>query len=133
MKIIAKQKKIIVTIDGNDGTGKTSTIHYLKEIFPNIQFLDRGLPSKMTENDQLIDDGRLHIILIAPVSVCQYRLQKRGADLNEKYHNKQDLTFYHKRFCSLHKRIKNIFYINSNQDIFNVVSQIQKIINKFYL
>ena len=51
-------KKIVV--DGNDGTGKTCTINRLKELFPGIEFEDRGIFSKATLNDDIFEEYANH-------------------------------------------------------------------------
>lgn len=118
-----------ITIDGNDGCGKTTVIKILSVIYPATTFLDRGLPSKMTLDDGLKDDGSFNIILECPVEECQKRLARRNADLNEYYHTYEGLSYFEKQFRKLQHRIKNVFYVDSSQSVMTTVQRITEIID----
>lgn len=49
-----------IVVDGNDGAGKTVTINKLKELFPGIEFEDRGIFSKATLNDKIFEEWDTH-------------------------------------------------------------------------
>jgi deoxyadenosine/deoxycytidine kinase len=113
-----------IVIDGNDGTGKTTRLEKMKEIFPNIEFRDRGVFSEMTLVDMLFtqfekydyasyeaykkkeefcktireDKDTLYIICRASAEVCQERIKMRGDSIEDEYHTMEDLVKYGKRF-----------------------------------
>lgn len=116
-----------IVIDGNDGTGKTTRLEKMKEIFPGIEFRDRGIFSEMTLVDMLFtrfekyniesydayekkeefrktireDTDTLYIICRASAEVCQERIKMRGDSIEEEYHTMEDLVKYGKRFDAL--------------------------------
>lgn len=126
-----------IEVDGNDGTGKTTRIEYLKKIFPDIPILDRGEFSKATLNEDIFADSknwkciiesrnfyntikysdRLYIIMDADPEVCQQRIIARGDRIDVPYHNMDDLIKYHDRFLhlvDLCKDLPNVIVINTN-------------------
>ena len=121
---------MIVCIDGNDGTGKSTLIRRLREIFPELVFQDRGLPSAMTDGGTT-DPADLYIILDATISTCQKRLRQAGKSLEEKYHNEQDLSYYQKQFIQVANQIKAVI-INAEKPIDNVVFEVVNIIKEKY-
>lgn len=97
---------MIIVVDGNDGTGKSTLVARLREQGYDVR--DRGVPTKMTDNPELKPNpGEFYIILDAPIAVCRERLQKAGRDLNEKYHTVEDLTYYRRRFLVIAQQLKN--------------------------
>lgn len=40
-----------IEIDGNDGTGKTTRVKFLKKMYPEYEILDRGLLSQWVMED----------------------------------------------------------------------------------
>ncbi len=40
-----------IEIDGNDGTGKTTRVKFLKKMYPGCEILDRGLLSQWVMED----------------------------------------------------------------------------------
>jgi len=40
-----------IEIDGNDGTGKTTRVKFLKKMYPGYEVLDRGLLSQWVMED----------------------------------------------------------------------------------
>lgn len=52
-------KKIVV--DGNDGAGKTYTIDKMKELFPGIEFEDRGIFSEDTLNEKIFEEWKARL------------------------------------------------------------------------
>jgi len=121
---------MIVCIDGNDGTGKTTLIRILKQIFPEIVFQDRGLPSAMTDSCTT-DPADLYIILDASISTCQNRLRQAGKSLEEKYHNEQDLMLYRGKFIEVANHIQSVI-IDAEQPIDNVVLEAVNIIKETF-
>lgn len=119
---------MIVCIDGNDGTGKSSLIKKLREIFPEVVFQDRGLPSAMTDGGTT-DEADLYIILDATISTCQKRLVQASKSLEEKYHNEQDLTYYREKFMQVANQI-NAVIINAESPIDKVCSEVVNIIKE---
>ncbi len=120
---------MIVCIDGNDGTGKTTLIKKLQQIFPpEIVFQDRGLPSAMTDSCTT-ETADLYIILDATVSTCQNRLKQAGKSLEEKYHNEQDLRFYREKFLEVANQLQAII-INVEQPIDKVIVAVVNIIKE---
>lgn len=106
-------RKII--FDGNDGSGKTTRLNAIKNLFPNIEYKDRGIFSKMTLVDELFenesshlrndfyniiknDTDTLYIICRANPEVCQERIKLRGDSIDEEFHTMADLTKYNYRF-----------------------------------
>lgn len=88
---------MIIVVDGNDGTGKSTLVERLRKDGYCVQ--DRGIPTKLTDDPSVKPNSdEFYIILDAPVEVCRERLKTAGRDLNEKYHTIKDLTYYRKRF-----------------------------------
>ena len=118
-------KRII--FDGNDGTGKTTRLVQLKKLFPNIEYKDRGIFSKMTLVDELFsenekreelsrkfydniqqDSTTLYVICKASSEVCQKRILERGDSIDEEFHTLADLNKYNSRFDSLVDIVKDL-------------------------
>ena len=118
-------KKII--FDGNDGTGKTTRLVQLKKLFPNIEYKDRGIFSKMTLVDELFSENEereelsqkfyddiqqdtttLYVICKASSEVCQKRILERGDSIDEEFHTLADLDKYNSRFDSLVDIVKDL-------------------------
>ena len=134
-----------IVIDGNDGTGKSFRIEYLKKIFPDIIFNDRGIFSEYTLNDNIFnsidsttsiqlkkyeetkffelierDNTTLYIICDCSIEKCQERILNRGDSLDEEYHTKEDLNKYKERFLYLYNLVKglsNVMLINTENNI----------------
>jgi thymidylate kinase len=91
---------MIIILDGNDGVGKSTLFAALKS--RGYDVIDRGLPTKMTDNPALRPGpehaGEVYCILDVPVEVSRHRLAAAGKDLNEKYHTIEDLTHYRRRY-----------------------------------
>lgn len=134
---------MIIEIDGNDGVGKTTYIKRLQEIFPNDIFLDRGLFSKATLNqefdknnpnyDEILKDFNnnvCYILLDSYVEQCQERILMRGDKLDVPYHNMEDLVKFQRRFkilaTSNNKRKIPIYmtYLDFNENISRIVNYI---------
>lgn len=124
----------VICIDGNDGVGKTTLIEKLKIIFPNHEFLDRGLPSALTTDEAIVYTGKkadLNIILSCPVEISQQRLRDAGKDMNEHWHKEETLKFYHKKFLEVSVEQKyQIFY--TNKPIEDSVLEISKYIKNAF-
>lgn len=97
---------MIIVVDGNDGTGKSTLVERLRKDGYDVQ--DRGIPTKLTDDSSLKPNpDEFYIILDAPIEVCRERLKKAGRDLNEKYHTIEDLTYYRQRFLDVAEQIKD--------------------------
>lgn len=119
-----------IVIDGNDGTGKTTIVNRLREIGYNIQ--DRGLPTKMTDNMELISllqDDDIFLIFDNSVETSRKRLEKAGRNLDEKYHTVEDLTYYRDMFLKIYETIPNAFYIDSERTEEEVFKNVLEIIS----
>jgi thymidylate kinase len=102
-----------IVVDGNDGTGKSTLVKFLKENGYNVQ--DRGAPTKMTDDPTVQPDANdVYLILDAPVELCRERLQKAGKNLNEKYHTVEDLTYYRNRFLEVAKTLPRCTMIDAS-------------------
>ncbi len=89
-----------IVVEGNDGTGKTTLVGQLAGLGYDVQ--DRGVPTKMTDDPDLRpQDDVLYVVLDVPVEVSQQRLRRAGKDLDEQYHNVEDLTHYRARYLEL--------------------------------
>ena len=111
-----------IEIDGNDGTGKTTRVKFLRKMYPGYEILDRGLLSQWVIEDFRFKDwyqidqlkgfreDTLYITLYTTVEKSQERIVKRGDSLEEEYHNKEDLLKYNARFAFLaqHERVNFI-------------------------
>ena len=128
-------KKII--FDGNDGTGKTTRLVQLKKLFPNIEYKDRGIFSKMTLVDELFSENEerdelrknfydeikknsttLYIICKATSEVCQKRILERGDSIDEEFHTLADLNKYNSRFdvlVDIVKDLPNVMVVDTSE------------------
>jgi thymidylate kinase len=105
--------EIEIVVDGNDGTGKSTLVEALRE--RGFSVSDRGLPTRMTDDDALTDAGdAFYLVLDAPVEVCQSRLAQAGKDLSEQYHTREDLTHYRARFREVSRRLRRCREIDSS-------------------
>ena len=84
---------MIVVVDGNDGTGKSTLVVSLRKL--GFQVQDRGAPSRMIDSpDAGWEEGEIYLILDAAVDVCQARLTKAGRNLNVRFRTQEDLELY---------------------------------------
>jgi thymidylate kinase len=120
--------KMIIVVDGNDGTGKSTLVEMLKKDGYNVQ--DRGIPTKLTDDPNLkTNPNEFYIILDAPIKVCRERLKRAGRDLNEQYHTVEDLNYYRQRFLKVARQIKDFcVIINASGSIKEVYQDSVKII-----
>lgn len=115
-----QKKQPLITIDGNDGTGKSTIIAQLREHGYIAQ--DRGLPSLLTDNPHLpIPDTGVFIILDASIEISRARLALAGRDLTEKYHTVEDLTYYRNKFHEIAQILPRTIIIDTNRPIKNIV------------
>ncbi len=126
----------IITIDGNDGTGKSTLVMKLRDYFGernDILIKDRGIASDLTDDLSIkIPNDEFVIILDCPVEVSRERLAKAGKDLTEKYHTIEDLEYYRNRFLLVAQKLKpNCIVINSadnssteDDELFNKVKEL---------
>lgn len=109
-----------VTIDGNDGTGKSSVVAELTKIGYIVS--DRGLATRLTDNPDLpVAGSGIHIILDAPIETSQKRLAQAGRSLTEKYHTPEDLRYYRERFLAVAALLPNTTIIDANRALDCVV------------
>lgn len=95
---------MIVEIDGNDGTGKTTIIKELKKHNPDFEIKDRGALSIATDSGKFKKEKNVcYVIITASPVTCQNRIKGRGDSIIEKYHTMEDLNKYHGRFINLGK------------------------------
>ena len=123
----------MITVDGNDGLGKTTLVNKLKKYHFDVK--DRGLPTELTDLPtespgflMYVDcNDCIYIILDGPVELSRERLEKAGRDLNEKYHTVEGLTHYRERFKIVSKIIPNCHVIDATKtpdEIFNEVLEL---------
>lgn len=129
-------KKIV--FDGNDGTGKTTRLEQLRKIFPEVEYADRGIFSKMTLVDDLFSEKRtyerdslrhnfydtikdnsstLYVICRAEPEICQERIKLRGDSIEEEFHTMDDLVKYNERFdvlIDIVKDLPNVLVVNTD-------------------
>lgn len=103
-----------IVIEGNDGTGKSTLVNLLKFIgYKNV--LDRGILTKMTDDDSILPDPEdLYIILDVPVEISYARLEACNKPMNEYYHTVIGLTHYRTRYQEIAKKLGYLI-INTNQ------------------
>lgn len=124
--------KLIVEIDGNDGVGKTFIINKLQqENLRNVKFQDRGQLTKATDTDIFIpEDNHIYIILDASVDYCQRNILKRGDSIKEKYHTKEDLTYYREKFLKLAEKYSIPVIDQEKFSTEETLQKIKEIMNK---
>lgn len=107
---------MIVVVDGNDGTGKSTLAEALRAKGYDVR--DRGIPTRMTDDDRLAPDAshthEVYLIVDAPVEVSRARLEAAGKDLNEQYHTVEDLTHYRARFQQVAAKLPRCRVIDSS-------------------
>ncbi len=123
----------IITIDGNDGTGKSTLVEKLWHLGYNVA--DRGYPTEMTDKTdvQLPQDGLasyLYIILDCPVEVSRFRLARAGKNLDERYHTVEDLSYYRDRYKDVADRLlrllgrEKVLVVDSEQPMSVMLDQV---------
>lgn len=125
-----------IIIDGNDGTGKTSLVKSLNELGFNA--IDRGIMTKMTDGYQpSLDDVKDCIFILLDVSIqeSQKRLLKAGKDINEKYHNLADLSFYRSRFFhsffDLKKLTPYVYLIDNSNTLESTLTKVKQLAESY--
>lgn len=133
-----------IVFDGNDGTGKTTRLNCMREIFPNLEYADRGIFSATTLVDGLFasgagvivgqtseterlrrefydriksDTSTLYIICRASPHVCQERIILRGDSIEEEFHTMDDLVKYNDRFnvlIDIVRDLPNVMVVNTD-------------------
>ena len=133
-----------IVFDGNDGTGKTTRLNRMREIFPNLEYADRGIFSETTLVDGLFasragvivgqtseterlrrefydkiksDTSTLYIICRASPHVCQERILLRGDSIEEEFHTMDDLVKYNDRFdvlIDIVRDLPNVMVVNTD-------------------
>lgn len=116
-----------ICIDGNDGTGKTTIISLLKERYPNVIFMDRGLPSAMTVNKDF-EKADHYFILTCPVSVSLERLKNANRDMTEYWHLPETLNYFNDKFKELALQ-NNWIIVESTSSVDSVLNIICEKIN----
>lgn len=124
--------KLIIVVDGNDGTGKSTLAASLRKRGYAVK--DRGIPSLMTDGKRVrFPKNEIYIILDAPIATCRLRLKFAGKDLNEKYHTISDLKYYRSRFLEVAKIIPKSVIINASGNSDNVLSKTLKAVKNLNL
>lgn len=90
-----------IVIDGNDGVGKTTLVKILARWgFRNV--LDRGEMTDATDRPAVKPKPyTAYILLVTDPAVSLYRLRKRGADMDDPYHQPKTLEHYDRVFREL--------------------------------
>ncbi len=113
---------MIIVVDGNDGSGKTTVVELLRE--SGYEVRDRGAPTKMTDDPSVKpEEGVRYLILDVPVEVSRQRLARAGKDLNEQYHTVADLTHYRQRFLEVAAGLPNASLIDASGSPQQVLQQ----------
>ena len=103
---------MIVVVDGNDGTGKSTLVELLRRRGFTVK--DRGAPTYMTDHkDGHAALGEVYVILDAPVHVSRKRLRAAGKALDERYHTTKDLEHYRERFKEVAAELPHSALINA--------------------
>lgn len=91
------EKKTIVVVDGNDGTGKTVLVERLRTLGYEAQ--ERGAPSILADDIKVEMDPRTFaLILDADPLTSISRLRQRGADLRSPEYTIDALAHYRRRY-----------------------------------
>lgn len=123
---------ILIVVDGNDGTGKSTIVAWLRMLGHNV--VDRGIPTKMTDDPDMKPNAKeVYFILDAPVEISRARLAAAGKDLNEKYHTVQDLIHYRERFQDVAKQLANGVVIDTSGSLERTQSLITVALRQFGL
>lgn len=121
-----------IVIDGNDGTGKSTVVEWLRG--RGYDVVDRGVPTAMTDDPTVhAKHGEIYIILDAPVEVSRARLEAAGKDLTEKYHTVEDLTHYRARFQDVATRLLNSVVIDTTGTLEQTQTLIMEALRRFRL
>lgn len=126
---------IILDIDGNDGTGKSTVIKLLQQkCNPNeITFNDRGILTKLTDvyDEDLpesLPNDRCYLILDADPDILMRRIYKRGPPF-DKYDTYPKIFQYKNRFMRLAIKYQTLYIDTSKLSIANVMRHITDILN----
>lgn len=130
-----------IEVDGNDGSGKTFRIGIIKNMFPNVEVVDRGLFSKYTLDEfyprlngnehhlELAAEFRhivrestdtLYVIMDCPIPTCQQRIKNRGDSLEDAYHTENALSLYEWRFRRLYSLVEdcpNVIMLDASRQL----------------
>lgn len=100
-----------VVVDGNDGLGKTTLVEGLRELGYLVS--DRGPLTYLTVSDSDLEQTRflfnpntLYILLDGSVELSTERLQARGADMSDHYHQPDILGYYRQLYLTLANKFK---------------------------
>ena len=123
---------INISIDGTDGTGKTTMVKLLRQKYPYYLIEDRGILTKLTDvyDDSLpetLDADKIYIILSSDVQTCQDRIDKRGGPLDY-YDSAEGIYLYRNRFIRLAIRYQTYYLDNTLQSPSETFIHIEKII-----
>lgn len=104
---------MIVVVDGNDGTGKTTLVSALRAA--GFEVRDRGVPTRMTDDPSVSPQpGEAYLILDAPVPLLRERLRRAGKDLEERYHTVADLEHYRQRFLEVARALPQCVLLDAS-------------------
>lgn len=105
-------RPVIVVIDGNDGTGKSTLVEALRRRGFTVK--DRGVPTHLTDHpDGNAIEGEVYIILDVPTRISRKRLKAAGKDLTDRYHTQADLEHYRKRFKEVAEQLPHCALVDA--------------------
>lgn len=123
---------LTIEIDGNDGTGKSSVIEILKKRYPNVDFKDRGILTKLTDvfQDELPDalpgsseaKNTVYFVLDAELETLVERINQRCGSPGH-YESYPALFKYRNRFRRLAIKY-GTYFIDTTRLSLNDVSEI---------
>jgi phosphoribosylaminoimidazole-succinocarboxamide synthase len=134
-----EDKRIKVYLDGIDGSGKTTTIKTLKQKYPEYDFVDRGILTKLTlkhwedwpRPSELERDWGHYIIFEVEIEESRRRLINRQLTENilmDKFETEKNLFLFRYRYRTLAAYFGNIHLVdttNKSQDeLVNIVNSI---------
>lgn len=96
--MLSDRSVMVLVIDGNDGTGKTTLVLALRTLGYHVA--DRGIPTMATDATVPMQAvaGEVYVILDCAPELSRERLAGRGADLEEHFHTLSSLQYYRARF-----------------------------------
>lgn len=136
-RMASSKPQLTCVIDGNDGTGKSTIVKKLKEKFPQIEFKDRDVLTKLTDvyDDDLPKElpnreTTIYIVLDCSVEGSLSRIEKRGLPKNQ-WETPEALFKYRNRFLRLAIRYQTYYVDTTQLTIDQVCGVVHKIISYY--